>query len=382
MGDTAGKPIVRQEKYHYFDDRSNSNKDWTFRVFADGSAETEYGRTGYKTQITPHPKGDGFNPDTAARDKMRHGYKRQGEGRAVVTVSHSSLEKRTAEFISWISQEAGKSISDVYTGNVDVISQSQLDEGRQLLGKIIAGRIMRSPNIADLVREYYRTIPQNLGRKIDATNLVNDFDAYAQEQLLNQLEGAVVTHDATSIDQVYQMLGAELKPMDLQSPAYRDVCDYINRTAPSVQIQDVFSVKIPGERQAFKDCVFGAEKVADLFHGTQTGRIRDILRSGLIIPKTAANGSRFGRGIYLADQARRSLNYSSSNHKDSRALFIVSAKIGKQAIRDDDDSRLHEAPYGYHSVLGVKSHSGMDEYIVYRPEQVTIRALVTIGGRR
>jgi len=211
---------------------------------------------------------------------------------------------------------------------------------------------------------------------------VSDFvhDLHEQEDRLLQLEAALASYQATGSGQTVtaSLGGIQLTPLEQNSAAYGAIADYIARTSGGRRrIHEIFATLIPGERAAWNAETFGKNAVASLFHGTRSPNVHHILRSGLIIPGTAANGSRFGRGVYFADMAKRSLNYCGSKGP-LNILFVNDVALGTPKKLKGDDSSLRQAPVGYHSVWGLESYSGMSEFIVYKPSQQTIRAVVTI----
>ena len=101
-----------------------------------------------------------------------------------------------------------------------------------------------------LVKEFYNTIPTRLPSRIDPDQIVREFvsDLHEQEDRLDQLEAGLATHTATLKGQ--NPLGdVEIKVTSATSKAYEQVVDYVLRTAGgSLNVQDVFTIEIPKER--------------------------------------------------------------------------------------------------------------------------------------
>jgi poly [ADP-ribose] polymerase len=152
-----------------------------------------------------------------------------------------------------------------------------------------------------------------------------------------------------------------------------------------VRVRDVFEVCIPEERKAYEQNKRGTGYRELLFHGTHNRNVRHILRQGLICPRTASNGRMFGNGIYLANRASKSTNYCAAGRAGyPNMLFVVEAALGKTYFAPTSKG-YNKPPAGYDSVCGKAGHTRSwgafslqhDEFILYRPEQQTIRYLIT-----
>lgn len=90
-----------------------------------------------------------------------------------------------------------------------------------------------------------------------------------------------------------------------------------------------------------------------------------------------SNGSRFGRGIYFADRSLRSMNYTGSSRGIPKMMFLADVALGTPVEKTGDAGDRFQIPDGYDSVWGKQSYSGMDEFVIQRKEQQTIRFLIT-----
>jgi len=392
------EPTIRR-KFICFDPTDNHNKVWTIEWWAEtGQAKTTWGRVDVSMQsksFTGWSKGDVY----------RKVYEKEGKGYTevslhvptaapVTTVADPAItDKRVADLLDLIFREAGEHIKSYMAVGVDALSKDQIAKGKAILGRLIAYHQVTNPTLAERlavseqVKQFYNTIPTQLPTRIDAATwdwLVSRFisDLHEQEDRLDQLEAGLAAYQAASTGQtnyLTQLGDVELKTMEQSSAAYGTISDYILRTSGGGHhLTGLFSVHIRPERAAWDTDGVGRHYINPMFHGTRGANVRHILRTGLIIPKIAANGSRFGRGIYFADMSRRSLNYCSTNHSRAKFLFIADVALGTMKTLDGDDSHLTAAPNGFDSVRGVKSYSGMDEFIIYRPSQQTIRAIALV----
>jgi len=134
-----------------------------------------------------------------------------------------------------------------------------------------------------------------------------------------------------------------------------------------------------------------------LWHGSRNENWWSIFQQGLVLRPTNAviTGKMFGYGLYFADKASKSINYSSysgagrsyTGGSSSKAILaIYEVHQGKQFIIKNwknEHSELTEKKMnkiGYDSVF---AKGGADlvnnEYIVYNERQCTIKYLVEIG---
>lgn len=380
-------PTIRR-RFQYYDPDENSNKSWEIQWWeSSGFTKTLWGRVGDKQNETEYPfKTKGW-VNGKIREKEKKGYNEVGLHQVVVSGGGQVVQTGDPQvdaFVSFVFTEAGENIQTKLAVSVDSLSIAQIQKGRQILSTV-QDLIQKGDRYAvtGAAKEYFNTIPTILPRRIDKDSVTRWLvDTLAdKEEDLKQFEAGLATARATqSGASQTTSLGAEIRPIPSSNPVYEQILDYVRRTAPGYEkrISRIFAVNIPSERAAWDTETIGKSYINKLWHGTKSYNVRHILRTGLIIPKIAANGSRFGRGIYFADQARRSINYAGSNRSQAKVLFMTEVALGRQKKLTGDDSRLTAAPDGFDSVWGVQSYSGMDEFIVYRSSQQTIRAILVL----
>ncbi len=374
------EPEIRR-KFVLADLHNNHNKFWLVEYWPDGRMKTTWGRVGVTPQgkeklaVSPHEM------QKLIREKEAKGYVEIDLHRPDAPMTNTTgLDPRVAALVQLIYTEANDRIASYLAVGLDVLSQWQISEGRARLLNIqqLAASRQNRKRLVEAVEQYFNVIPTRLPARIEIDEVVNNFVANLaeHEDRLNQLEAALATqHSAAPLP---GLDGVELDVLAQESRAYQQIEDYVHRTAGGARVRDIFTVTIVAEREAWEKETHGKKNVRALFHGTRACNVRHILRSGLIIPQMAANGSRWGRGIYFADMSRRSLNYCSTRSAPYKLLFIADVALGKAKKMDGDDPTLRKAPRGYHSVWGIKSYSGMDEFVIYAPSQQTIRAIATI----
>ncbi|HMN10963.1 MAG TPA: hypothetical protein PKD55_01410 [Bellilinea sp.] len=356
------------------DFRSNHNKYYKAE-FKGGTCFVTYGRTGVSEQTVQYSEEVGRRK---IREKKAKGYVEVPLHTPKVEYvdTNTRVDSKILDVVNNIFREAGETIDRYLATTVDALSQEAIDKGRRLLAEI-----NRAPQLW-LVEEFYNTIPTRLPARINANELVANFvDNIAEiEDRLNQLETAIASMVVQKKGaSKYDALGAELD--FVEGKEYDRIKRYVESTAVHnypIRVRDIFSVKIPGERAAFDAETRGKTAIATLFHGTHGANIRHILRTGLVIKQTATNGSMFGRGLYFANKASKSLNYSKSRYAPYRFLLVANVAVGRPHIVYTAQS-FSQPPNGYDSVFAKAGQALYnDEIIVYRQSQQTLTHLVLI----
>ncbi len=400
-GSAIADPTTILRKFQYTSLEGNSNKWYVYEITPRAGALAvigKFGRVGDKGQTHDYGVISQRELDRIVSERRKKGYVEVELHAVEVTpgasgssgssgIDMSSAEGRLSYLIY---REAGEAIATYLSTTVDALSTTQLERGRILLSAINATRAMGySKDLNDQmllgsVEAYYRTIPTILPRRIKPVELVESFDVTEQENRLNQLDAALATYKAVAGGQTQQLaLGCTIRFVDGEA-AGSTVRDYIERTRKGqhIRVLEVFEIEIPPERAAFK----AGPAVSDqnrklLFHGTKNPNVRHILKGGLRIMGSAANGRALGNGLYFADQSAKSMNYTGSAGRAGKApemMFLSEVALGRMYTI----SRSYAgsgAPAGYDSVYspGGGGTWAYNEYCIYRADRCTARYLVT-----
>ncbi len=383
------EPIIRRT-FQFTDLACNNNKFWTVEYWENGTMTTTWGRVGQSPQTKTKQQVETPEIDRLIREKERKGYVeiQLHAPTPTYTAPAASLDPRLQNLLDLITREAITRIEGYLAVDIHTLSQTQIDKGRTLLKQIQGARKRLGhadgrEQVTNWVQEYYNSIPTKLPPRIDRNQVIAEFVLHLSEQedRLNQLEAGLAANQATATGSspLDALGGVTIIPLESSDTTYEQIADYIARTSGGRRrIHHVYSIHIPPERTAWKAEKRGKHNIVSLFHGTKSWNLRHILKTGLIVPQIAANGSRMGRGIYFADFARRSLNYTGGNVLPLHVLFVADVALGTPIKMDGIAPHLKAAPDGYDSVWGINSWSGDDEFIVYKTSQQTIRALVTL----
>jgi len=348
--------------------------------------------------------------------------------------SKSKLHPRIADFMKLIFDH------DMFKGamasfDIDVkkmplgqLSKSQVQKGYDVLEELedtIAGRKRnKNAKINEFSSRFYTLIPHAFGRKVpppintvdllhkkvEMLNVLNDIEIALgmQKQEAPKTKSKLLPNPA---DTNFKKLKAGLEYVENTSDEFNMIETYMNRTASSyrkLKLVDAFRCDRHGESDrysAFNDL----QERKLLWHGTNVAVVAAIVGSGLrIMPHS---GGRVGKGIYLASENGKSVFYVGWSGKTG-VMFLVEAALGKEHTITRDNSRLKEAPKGYHSIVArgrtepdpqhdiewkfdgnkvvvpqgkpidqpqyKKSSFSQSEYLVYKESQVRLRYILRV----
>ena len=107
-----------------------------------------------------------------------------------------------------------------------------------------------------------------------------------------------------------------------------------------------------------------------LFHGTSEDAARAICSSHFRLPERASHGSLFGKGVYFADRAIKSHEYTVKNKSGCRVIMLCRVVLGKILELPRKDPKAHERVAGtdFTSVMGCADGTNR-EFIVFDVSQ-------------
>jgi poly [ADP-ribose] polymerase len=292
---------------------------------------------------------------------------------------------------------------DLETGMVrtalGVVTIEAVKKARVLLDQMspfVKKKNTEDPRFLEILGQYLRLVPQNVGRK---SGWYNDFiDLTAQSTLLDQLEASVELAEQRMKDAANDPKTPEKKApvfnVKLTICTDEKVIANIKRKYSSggsnrhesarLKPVRVYEVEIPHMAAAFTIDGGKVGNVKLLWHGTRMFNVLSILKRGFVLPSQLSSvqttGAMYGPGLYFSDNSTKSLNYSygywDGGRRDSNCyMFLVDVAMGKEYI--PSYSGNGKKP-GYDSCWAKPGQSGVinDEQIVYRTSQANIRYLI------
>ncbi len=388
----SGPPLV-ERWFHYTNVTANNNKFWRVKFWESGCImETHYGREGGKGSKQYKALKNRNEFEGKILKQLREGYVEIALKQVKVQVAQASpCEPAIERIVRDLLVTAGIAIKEFLNTTLDAMSIEQVRRGRVILEQIekAHGQGASERILLDLIQKFYNTIPTKLPARIDAQALLREYvgDLAAQSDRLSQLEAAVeaahpVTNGIVKYNE-FDHLASQLQLLSPSSPEWKHIEADIRRGCVhqyNVRVKDIYQVHIPAERARFNANSFGKEKVLQLYHGTRPANLAHIVKGMGLAIRQSVNGSAFGRGLYFASEASKSMNYDNGyrSANGDHLVLVCDVAVGAQFI-PPYAQKYTEAPRGYASVWGKSGQTAYlkhHEYIVYRPEQVTIKYLV------
>ncbi len=359
-------------------------KNKIFRMLStENRIDVEFGHIGNKLYKKSYPLSVW---DEIYQEKIKCGYVDQTgllNNNNVVTLKLSQTESinEVLENLRTISRQM---ISDNYRGNMVNVSEEAINKSKELLKKLEI-----TENVYDfnsILFELFSMIPRKMNNVIQNTAKDQD-DFYKiierENDLLRNLQ--VLKTDSVSPD--IPIICRECTSDEITK--IRSMLD----TSSLRKFKRAWSVNNPEIDQKFSSYMKknNIKKTRELFHGSRSENWWSILTTKLLLQPSnvVKSGAMFGRGIYFADKADKSMGYTSirdSRHaagksdKGYLAIYEVATgheydvKIWKSSMTDLNESsfiREHKDCNSLHAHAGVNLIN--DEYIVYNENACRIK---------
>jgi poly [ADP-ribose] polymerase len=253
------------------------------------------------------------------------------------------------------------------------LSKTQVQKGYQVLEELEeAIKANSAKQINDLSSRFYTVVPHAFGRrvpppintvdllhkKVDMLNVLNDIEIAVSMQKGGESTGPepeLIPHPA---DENYKKLKTTLAWVDPKSDEYAWIEKYMQNTGSSyykLKLVDVFRMDRQGEGTRFAAHNDFAERKI-LWHGTNIAVVAAICSTGLrIMPHS---GGRVGKGIYLASENGKSVNYVGWTGTTG-CMFLAEGALGPEHTITRDDSSLKAAPKGFGCIVA-RGHTEPD----------------------
>jgi len=392
----------------------------------DGSITSVWGRVDVTSTTTHYPVGK-KKWETLIKSKLKKGYVDVTELRAVETIKSDFSVigmPAVAAIVKELQSYANKSVQQNYTISSEAVTPQMVVAAQAVMDNLVPlisiGKGTGAIN--DQLLELYRVIPRKMKKtqyhliheqnpnmrdmvidRITQKNLTEIQRLIANEQAtLDVMGGQVNVSTAQKTVGTGDKASTILEAMGLaiEIPSDSDIQSikkFLGRNLN--QYKKAFRV-INKRTQAKFDRALATAKnktVKNYWHGSRNENWWSIIDSGLLIrPSNAVyTGSMFGDGIYGASKAQKSIGYSSlrgsywargSAAKGFLALFDF--LVGNQlhvtnhaSWMSSLDHRKLKQKGDYDSLF---AHGGADlrndEFIVYKPDQVTIKYLIELSN--
>jgi poly [ADP-ribose] polymerase 2/3/4 len=244
------------------------------------------------------------------------------------------------------------------------LSKTQVEKGFEILEELEdAIESKKSKRIEHVTSRFYTVIPHAFGRRVpplidslellqkkfDMLNVLGDIEiAVGVTKGDSKSSGKLVPHP---MDENYAGLDATLEWVDAASKEYAYVSSYLEATARAgrkPKLVNLFRIDRKSEGRRFAEhAAIDNRKL--LWHGTNVAVVAAICKTGLrIMPHS---GGRVGKGIYLASENGKSINYMGWASGGQGVMFLAEAALGKEHSITRDDSSLKAPPKGFDSIV-------------------------------
>lgn len=407
-----------------FVSEDNHNKFYYMSEKTDGTFLAEWGRVGASGQSQTKSMGVW---DKVYREKTGKGYKDNTalfivEGTDNKKLSSTGkksvkdfLKSRTESVISIVKKLQGwakGSIEENYTVSSENVTRKQIDKAQSVLNDITSFDLKKTntTEFNQLLIDFYGIVPRKMKKVAD--HLVQSTDD------LKERRAKIITEEQATLD---VMSGAVLLNSNVQESTEENIIEvetdiikvsgleFVDVTDTSIikKIKDLMGDNKSKFKSAFEVKNINTHSKYDIhlkstknikeelfWHGSRNENWFSILTAGLLIRPTNAvfTGAMFSSGIYFADRFQKSLGYTSARNSyyakgnsNEAILALYQVHVGNQKHIHKHDSSCYSITYtgiqkeGFDSVY---AHGGADlrnnEYIVYQPQQNTIKYLVVV----
>jgi predicted DNA-binding WGR domain protein len=310
------------------------------------------------------------------------------------------------------------------------IKQSQLKLAEDVLDNIekIIKQNANSDELVGLSSNFYTYLPMaSFGRRkppvVNTDEMVQKYRDIIDE-LTNIAINVQITEnvktDEHPIDAAYKNVNTIITPLDKNSKMWLEIQKYVENTHGSthdakLDIVDIFEIEQNGKRKLFEDHCKGIDNHTFLFHGCPSVCTFSIFsRDFMLDPSKLKDvnvqiaGKMFGYGIYFADCATKSFNYTRAQSSNNiGCLILTKVALGKQLQKSSADCSINNdtlkkqkchstkgvgkwEPSSYTTIDNVKIPNGKlhvannnsqlryNEHIIYNINQQNISYLIIV----
>lgn len=392
----------------------NNNKFYDMVENDDGSITSTWGRVDVTSTVTHYPVGK-KKWETLLKSKLKKGY---------VDVTHLRAESSTkvdfatisnrpiAKIVADLQAFANTSVKHNYTISAESVTPQMVVEAQRILDELVPliDKGKKAQPINDRLLELYRVIPRKM-KKVQYHLL--DFDVLKNLDNVSAAEKLIATEQAT-LDVMKGQVNVSTAKKAVKD-ATQTILDAMGIEIVEPTQADIHEVKkhLGRNSHQYKTCYRVVNKktqarfdkfvgkahnktVRQFWHGSRNENWWSIIDTGLVLRPTNAiiTGKMYGKGIYFAPKAQKSIGYTSlrgsywtSGSANRGFLSLYDVHLGNYLqIKHHqhwcyDLTEVSLKRRGNYDSLFAEKGADLrnDEYIVYNEAQNTIKYLVEIG---
>ena len=398
----------------------NHNKYYKMVENDDGSIDVNYGRVGGR-DVPHHYNSWEKNFFDLKESKIAKGYVDETalhftvEEKKNTDLTFSPIEiKEINDLIEELIKQSREFMKKNYTVTANEVTPKMIAEAVadiEELNYIAENSLNALPAFNEKLQELFSDIPRRMPKVADyLAKSSADFSKIIkrEQEMLDNIKGQVVAvknpvkrgEEETALE----AYGLKVTPISYKEEDQiiahlgKDYGKNSKNEYKAMEDRYITSYKVENletreKYEGFKKDYHIKDKDVKLFyHGSRTENWWSIMKTGLSLnPNAITTGKMFGNGLYFASDFRKSANYTSArgshwtNGSDDHGYVAVYAvglgKCYKPNSSLSASFNKNNLPSGCLSVYADKHLTGLknDEYVVYRPEQCTIKYLVKIA---
>jgi poly [ADP-ribose] polymerase len=366
--------IVERVELVKVEARANSNKFYRITLFSNGDVECRWGRVGAQNgESQIHAGGGEPTLRKIERSKTGRGYRRvdttaasaSAPGTSVVhAAARSALSDGTGDTEELIALLANVNRHAIRLASGGLITATAANGVQTARGPVSAAAVAEARTVLDsasagdlnAIDRYLMLVPQVMPRTAGwHTQFTSAKFVASQRDFLAQLDAAVAMSPAGEAAANFRYRLAVLPDGDEQVARLRARVE----STRNVHHHDVARLRLrrvwaltdtPGAATWAQSREQMGGQTRQLWHGTVPANVLSILHRGLYVPPASGSsvqitGRMFGPGVYLSDQATKSLRYSYGSWSGSGArqdrCYMLSADVamGTELRTGPGDSR-------------------------------------------
>jgi predicted DNA-binding WGR domain protein len=319
------------------------------------------------------------------------------------------------------------------------LSKKQLDSANDILTKLTSlvehleyetntnKQLELKESIIDLSSNYYTYIPYSCGRRkpplLNNGKILSENKGKIEELKNIVISGEIVNNtkstDKNPIDSIYDDINTNISPLDPNSEIYKEIILWVKNTHGSthgsnLNVLDIFEIEQHGVREKYNNYSKNLNNKTLLFHGTHQSCVLSIFKNNFYLDPSKIDsniqiaGKMFGYGVYWADVATKSFNYTrAQSTNDIGCLLVGEIALGNILEKKSadcclnknklDKSNCHSTkalgkwqPMPPKMIDGITINNGpltvikqktdlrYNEYIVYDINQIFVKYLITV----
>lgn len=381
----------------------NNNK--YYNMFENGGTFTvKYGRVGLTEIVHTYPISDWQKKYS---EKIKKGYKDITSLKSTVTPNtlKDVTDKEIMKLLSDLQKYSKQAIIDNYTVSAEQVTEAQLDKAQEIINSIasyLKNKTIINSVVDEKLTELYSVVPRKM-KNVKDFILNGTGDKKLAKYILEREQDAIDTmRGQVSINQasvgsdktLEDVLGVKISKVENDS-IIQKIKDMMG--TESNHFKNAYEVIHKSSRDKFeqqkKESVKHWTKL--LWHGSRNENWLNIIKTSLIIRPSCAvyTGSMFGDSIYMADKCKKAMGYTSlkssywAKGTNSQAfLGIYEVNTGMEYRIEKHEPWMYKLSLEKLKELGdydsVFAKGGIDlinnEYMIYNPDQCTIKYLVEI----